>query len=359
MKKTVAILVMVLGLVFTGLPFSAGGLTALHAAKKNNNKVIVYNWSEYIPQEVLDAFTKETGIEVVYSTYETNDSMYAKIKLLRGKGYDLVCPSTYYLHLMIEEGLLKKFDHSQLGNLTNLDPKIMKPSYDPNNEYSIPYMWGSVGLLINSKYVKKENARFFKDLLRPEYKGKIILTDDMRDCYGMAMHAVGKSANSVNPEDIKAGYEFLRALHPSVLTFDISAVKQAFISEEVIIGTSWNGDALVAKKEKPELEFIYPEDGALVWVDSFAMPVGAENVENAHKFVNFLLRPEIAKKCMDEYMYSTPNLKTLELLSQEERANRTLVPTDEELKKAEYLLNYGGKTLQIYKNYWEKARSGL
>jgi spermidine/putrescine transport system substrate-binding protein len=235
----------------------------------------------------------------------------------------------------------------------------MKPPYDPRNEYSIPYMWGSVGLLINTKYVQPENARYFKDLLRPEYKGKIILTDDMRDCYGMAMHAVGKSANSTDPDDIKAGYEFLKALHPSVVTFDISAVKQAFISEEVIIGTSWNGDALVAQQEKPELEFIYPEDGALVWVDSFAMPVGAENVENAHKFVNFLLRPEIAKKCQEEYMYSTPNLKTLELLSAEQRANRTLVPTGDELKKAEYLLNYGGKTLQIYKNYWEKARSGL
>jgi spermidine/putrescine transport system substrate-binding protein len=319
----------------------------------------VYNWSEYIPQDVLDEFTKETGIEVVYSTYETNDSMYAKIKLLRGKGYDLVCPSTYYLHLMIEEGLFRSFDHSKLSNLGNLDPKLMNPSYDPKNEFSIPYMWGSVGLLINSKYVKAENARSFKDLLRPEYKGKIIVTDDMRDAYGMAMHAAGKSANSKDPEDIKAGYEFLKALHPSVLTFDISAVKQAFISEEVIIGTSWNGDALVAKKEKPELEFIYPEDGALIWLDSFAIPVGAENVENAHKFVNFLLRPEIAKKCQEEYMYSTPNLKTLELLNPEDRNNRTLVPTEDELKKAEYLLNYGSQTLQIYKNYWEKARSGL
>lgn len=341
-------------LALFGLGAHAG---TVFAAPKG--EVVVYNWSEYIPQSVLDDFTKETGIKVIYSTYETNDAMYSKIKLLAGKSYDLVCPSTYYLHLMIEDGLLDKFDHSQLINLDNLDPTLLSPPYDPGNEYSIPYMWGSFGLLINTRHVDREKARTWKDLLRPEYKGKVILSDDMRDTYGIAMHAAGKSANSTDPEDIKAGYEFLKQLHPSVRVFDVSAVKQAFISEEVIIGTSWNGDALVAQQEHPDLEYVYPEDGALIWVDSFAIPRGARNKENAHKFVNFLLRPEIARRCQEEFMYSTPNLKALDLLSAEERANRTLVPTEEELKNAEYLINVGSKALMIYKDYWEKLKTGF
>ena len=344
------------------LLFSLAFLLAVQpfsALAADKGEVVVYNWSEYIPQDVLDDFTKETGIKVVYSTYETNDAMYSKIKLLRGQSYDLVCPSTYYLHLMIEEGLLTTFDHAKLGNLGNLDPKLLAPSYDPENKYSIPYMWGSFGMMINTKFVDREKARTWRDLLRPEYKGKVILSDDMRDTFGIAMHAAGKSANSTDPEDIKAGYEFLKELHPSVRVFDVSAVKQAFVSEEVIIGTSWNGDALVAQTEHPGLEYVYPEDGALVWVDSFAIPVGAKNIENAHTFVNYLLRPEVALRCQAEFRYSTPNLKTIELLSPEDRANRTLVPTEEELKNVEYLTNVGSKALLLYKDYWEKMKSGM
>lgn len=341
--------------VFTLLPCGAA-----MAAAADKGEVIVYNWSEYIPQDVLDDFTSETGIRVIYSTYETNDAMYAKVKLMQGKGYDLVVPSTYYLHLMIEDGLLAKFDHSKLTNLGNLDPKLLKPAFDPNNDYGIPYMWGLFGMMINTKQVDKEKAKSWKDLLRPEYKGKVILSDDMRDTFGMAMHAAGKSANSTNPDDIKAGYEFLKALHPSVRIFDVTAVKQAFISGEVIIGTTFNGDALVARQENPDLEFVYPEEGVLIWVDSFAIPKGTKNVENAHTFVNYLLRPDIAKRCQEVYMYSTPNLKTIEeYMSDEERNNTTMVPPAEKLEKAECLINVGAKTLMLYKDYWERLKSGL
>lgn len=334
------------------------GFTVIANAAPDRGEVVVYNWSEYIPQDVLDDFTKETGIKVIYSTYETNDAMYSKVKLLQGKSYDLICPSTYYLHLLLEDGLLAKFDKSKLSNLSNLDPKIMGMSFDKDNEFSIPYMWGTFGLLINTDIVDEEKAKSWKDLLRPEYKGLVILSDDMRDTYGMAMRAAGFSANSQNPDEIKAGYEFLKELYPSVRVFDITAVKQAFVSEEVVIGTSWNGDAIVAQSENPSLKYIYPEEGALVWVDSFAMPKGAKNVENAHEFINFLLRPDIAERCQAEYRYSTPNAKAIELFSAEDKENRTLVPTEEELKNSETILNVGIKTLDIYKEYWQKIKSG-
>ena len=349
--KRVAIFMFTLALL-------AASASAL-AAKEDKGEVVVFNWSEYIPNEVLQQFTDETGIRVIYSTYETNDAMYAKVKILQGKSYDLVCPSTYYTDLMIEEGLLTKFDHSKLPNLINLDPKLMSLSFDPKNEYSIPYMWGTFGMIINSKLTNKEHAKNWKDMLRPEYKGKVLLSDEMRDTFSIALHAVGKSANSTSEKDIREAYEFLRALHPSVRIFDVTATKQAFISEEVVIGTTWNGDFIIAKQENQDLEYVYPEDGALIWLDSFSMPKGAQNIDNAHAFVNFLLRPEIAKKCQEEYMYSTPSLGTIALMTPEERNNVALVPTDKELTKAEFVTNVGAKALLIYQTYWEKLKSGV
>lgn len=332
---------------------------AANAASKNargTGEVIVYNWSEYIPEDVLDDFTKETGIKVIYSTYESNEAMYAKLKIMRGKSYDVVCPSTYFIDLMVRDGLLQKLDHSKLPNMKNLDPKLMDQAYDPGNLHSMPYMWGSMGMLVNTKYVKDGQAGKWADLLKPEFKDKIMLSDDLRDTMGVALKAVGKSVNSQNEEDVKAAYEFLSKLRPSVRVFDVTASKQAFVSEEVIIGTIWNGDAMVAIEENSDLKFIYPEEGVALWVDSFGIPAGAPNVENAHIFINFMLRPDIAKRCMEEYQYSTPNLAALGMLDEELRENRVINPNAEDLKNSEMLTGLG-QAQQVYERYWERIKT--
>lgn len=326
------------------------------ASSKENGQVVVYNWSEYIPQDVLDNFTKETGIKVVYSTFESNEAMYAKVKLLRGKSYDVVVPSGYFLELMRRDRLVKELDHSRLPNIANLDPNLLDQEFDPGNRYSIPYMWGFVGLTYNKKYMPEGMMAGWADLLKPELKGKIILADDLRDAFGLALRAKGYSANSRNPEEIREAYEFLAALKPSVRVFDVTAIKQAMISEEVWVGTIWNGDFLVASEENKNLAFTFPQEGALLWMDNFAITSGAKNLDNAYTFINYMLRPDVAARCIEEFKYSSPNLAALTLLPDELRNNPILVPGQKQLKNAEFITSVG-EALELYNKYWGQLKT--
>lgn len=346
-----ALLFLVAG-VFSLCLFTAPAL----AAKADAGEVIVYNWSEYIPQDVLNDFTKETGIKVVYSTFETNEAMFAKVKLMQGKGYDIVVPSSYFVGMMRKDGLLEELDLSKIPNLSNIDPRNLNQAYDPGNKHTIPYMWGAVGLAYNSKRIPKGSITKWNDLLKPEFKGRVIMSDDLGDAFGLALKARGLSTETTSEDDIKSAYEFLKELKKSVRVFDVTAIKQSLISEEVWIGPIWNGDFLVAKEEKDDLEFVYPEEGAVLWVDSFVMLKNAPNKENAYTFINYMLRPEVAARCVEEYMYSTPNAKALDLLPEELRDNIVLNPGDEQLKNSEYSTGVG-EALQTYEKYWEMLKT--
>jgi spermidine/putrescine transport system substrate-binding protein len=331
----------------------AAGSTAKASGK---NQVVVYNWSEYIPQSVLDDFTRETGIKVVYSTFESNEAMYTKVKLLRGKSYDVVVPSSYFVDLLRRDKLLKTLDHSKLPNMIHLDPKLLNQEYDPGNMHSVPYMWGAGGLAYNTKHIAQGTVTRWADLLRPEFKGKIILTDDLRDAMGLALLASGHTLNSKDLQEIKTAAEFLSALKASVRIFDVTAIKQALISEEAWIGPIWNGDYLVAKEENPDLSYVFPQEGAILWVDGFVIPSGAANVDNAYTFINYMLRPDVAVRCIQEYKYSSPNLSALKLLPDALRSNPILVPGDKELQNAEFI-NVVGEVLGEYEKYWEKIKT--
>ncbi len=350
MKTRLYTLLLVLLLAFTPM-------TAKAAAKVDAKQLIVYNWSEYIPQSVLDDFTKETGVKVVYSTFESNEAMYAKVKLMRGKGYDVIVPSGYFVDLLRRDKLIQPLDIKRISNLGNIDPQMLNQlPNDATTTYSIPYMWGALGLAYNSKFIPEGSLTKWADLPRPEYKGKIILTDDLRDAFGLALKATGSSTSVEDEPSIAKAYEFLKNLKTSVRIFDVTATKQALIGNEVWLGPIWNGDYLVAKEENKDLRFIFPEEGAILWVDNFVIPSGATNVDNAYLFINYMLRPDIAKRCVEEYKYSTPNLKALELLEPEMRQNPILVPGDKELKNAEYPGGVG-PALHTYEKYWEMLKT--
>jgi spermidine/putrescine transport system substrate-binding protein len=334
----------------------SAGDAALAADASGKKQVVVYNWSEYIPQDVLNDFTRETGIKVIYSTFESNEAMYAKVKLLRGKAYDVVVPSSYFVDLLRRDKLLKALDHRRLPNLAHIDPKLLNQEYDPGNAYSVPYMWGALGIAYNSKHVKEDAVSRWADLLNPEFSGKIILTDDLRDAMGLALRACGYSINTRETEGLEAAFAFLSKLKAAVRVFDVTAIKQALISEEAWIGPVWNGDYLVAREENPALRFVFPQEGALLWVDGFVIPSGAANVDNAYAFINYMLRPEVAVRCIREYKYSSPNLDALKLLPDELRGNRILMPGETELRNAEFT-NFIGAALSEYEKYWERVKS--
>ncbi|MBU1642570.1 extracellular solute-binding protein [bacterium] len=320
-------------------------------------ELIVYNWSEYMPDSVIEAFEKESGIKVRYSTYDSNEAMYAKIKTAGAESYDILVPSTYFVNKMSKEGLLAKIDKSKLKNYANLDPRLLGKAYDPKNEYSVPYLWGSTGISYNAKILGEGAVTAWEDLWKKEYKGKILLTDDLREVFGMALMTLGYSSNSTKKEEITAAYEKLKLLMPSVKVFNSESPKQVYMSEEVVVGMDFNGENYMANEEMPELRYVYPKEGIMVWVDSLVIPKNAKNMDNALAFIDFLLRPEISKAISEEVGYASPNRETMKLLDKKTRENRIIYPNEEDLKKSEFQIDVG-KSITIYEHYWEKLKTG-
>ena len=322
-------------------------------AAQSKKEVVVFNWSDYISDEVLNDFTKETGINVIYSTYESNESMLAKLQITGNEqtGYDIVVPSTYYIGMLREKGLIQELNLKKIGNIKYLDKGFLDQDFDKGNRYSIPYMWGALGIVVNTKHVKTP-VEAWADLANPAFAGKLIFTDDVRDLFGAALKAVGLSPNTRSEADLKKASDWLMRLKPMARVFS-SEIKQPFMGEEVHVGMGWSGDTLWMQDEKPELRFIWPREGAIIWVDSFVIPRNARNVENAHIFINYMLRPEVAAKCAEEYRYSTPNVGALSLLPKELSENRVFRPRGADLAGSETLLDVGA-AMQLYSKYWEK-----
>lgn len=319
----------------------------------------LYNWSEYMPQEILDGFESETGIHVNYVTFDSNEAMYAKLKLLDDSSqYDLAVPSTYYVEKMANEGMLQEIDKSKLSNFNNLDTSFINTKVDPENKYSIPYMWGSTGLAINGDAVDPKRVNSWADLWQPEYKGQVMLTNDMREVFGMALTTLGYSGNSKNPEEIKAAYDKLTSLMPNVKTFNSDAARMPYIEGETNVGMIWNGEAVMANDEGlTSLVYKYPSEGAILWMDNFVIPKSAQHVDAAHQFIDYILRPENAKLISEEIGYASPNSAARELMPDEVKNNPAIYPDKATLAKAEFQEDVGDDALQVYQQYWDKLKA--
>ena len=339
MKKLLLILTMALG---------------LHAA---DNELVVYNWSEYMPESVIESFERETAIKVKYSTYDSNEAMYAKVKAAGTGNYDLIVPSTYFVNKMSREGLLAKIDKSKLKNYGNLDPKLLGKPYDPKNDYSVPYLWGSTGISYNAKVLGEGAITAWADLWKPQFKGKLLLTDDLREVFGMALLTLGYSSNSTNEKEITAAYEKLKLLMPNVRVFNSESPKQVYMSGEVVAGMDFNGENYQANEEMPELRYVYPKEGVMVWVDSLVIPKNAKHKANALRFIDYLLRPDVAKVISEEIGYASPNAAAVKLLDKAVRDNRIIYPTEADLKNSEFQIDVGD-SIHVYEKYWEKLKTG-
>jgi len=322
-----------------------------------DKELVVFNWSEYMPESVIESFEKETGIKVKYSTYDSNEAMYAKIKTAGAQNYDIIVPSTYFVNKMSKEGLLAKIDKTKLKNYTHLDPKLLNKPFDPNNDYSIPYLWGTTGISYNSKALGENTVTSWADLWKAEYKGKLLLTDDLREAFGMALKTLGYSGNSTEPKEIEAAYQKLKLLMPSVKVFNSESPKQIYLSEEVLIGMNFNGENYLANEEMPQLRYVYPKEGILAWVDSLVIPKNAKNIDSAHLFIDYLLRPEVSKSISEEIGYATPNLTAVGLLDQKVSQNRIVYPTAEDLNNSEFQIDVG-ESIKLYERYWEQLKTG-
>ncbi|MGF1909671.1 extracellular solute-binding protein [Vibrio kasasachensis] len=324
------------------------------SAMAADQELYFYNWSEYIPNEVLEDFTKETGIKVIYSTYESNESMYAKLKT-QGAGYDLVVPSTYFVSKMRKEGMLQKLDKSKLSHFADLDANYLNKPFDPNNNYSIPYIWGATGIGINSEMLPKSSVTKWDDFWDSKWAGQLMLMDDSREVFHIALTKLGYSPNTTNPDEIKAAYEELRKLMPNVLTFNSDNPAIPFLSGDVSLGMLWNGSAYAARQEGASIDIIWPEKGSIFWMDSISIPTGAKNIDAAHKMINFLLRPENAAKIALEIGYPTPVESAYKLLPQEFVNDTNIFPPQDVMDSGVWQ-DEVGKASVLYEEYFQKLK---
>lgn len=322
-----------------------------------NGEVIVYIWSEYLPDAVIEQFTEETGIKVTIATYDSNEAMYAKVKMLGGEGYDIVVPTSDFITRMGQEGLLMPLDHAQLPNMKHIGDMFLDLPFDPANRFSLPYMWGSTSIGVNTDYFPESSVQRLADLWKPEFAGQLLMPNDMREVFSIALKRLGYSLNDTDPAHLQEAFELLKELMPSVKVFNSESAKQPFLFGEVNVGVNYNGEFYMAAEENPAIRYVYPEEGYSLWMDNLAILKNAPNPENAHAFLNFIHRPEISAVISEEMGYATPNDGAKALLPEEVRNNTTIYPTREQYERGEYL-GYIGDKIQLYEELWTRLKTG-
>lgn len=333
-------------------------LFAMPLAFANDNIVNIYTWSGEIPRSVIVQFEKETGIKVNYSTFESNEIMYAKLRAAKNPGYDLVEPSSYYIDRMRRQSMLTPLNRSRLPNFKNIDPDFLDKPYDPTSEFSVPFIWGITGIFLNKDYFSGTNVACWDNLLDKKYLNQLMLLDDAREVFSMALRSLGYSINDRNPDHIKQAYLKLKTFMPNVKLFNSDAIISLLIDEDATIGMSWNGDMYKASLENSKLQFVYPNNGYEIWVDNFAMLKDAPHPDNAYKFLNFLMRPEIAKAVSLNINYSTANLAARKLMPADIQNNPALYPSHEVLAQGEFETDVGDQASALFEKYWEQLKIG-
>ena len=321
-------------------------------------QVIIYNWGEYIDPEVLDMFEEETGIQVIYEEFETNEIMYPKIQS-GAIAYDLVCPSDYMIQKMIQNDLLKPLNFDNIPNAKNIGQVYYEKSrqFDPDNQYSIPYCWGTVGILYNTKMVE-EPIDSWTVLWDTQYKDNILMQDSVRDAFAVALKTLGYSLNSTSIHELTQAKDLLVQQKPLVQAYVIDQVRDKMIGNEAAIGVIYSGEAIYTQTENPDLAYVVPKEGSNMWIDSWVMPKNAPNKENAEKFLDFLCRPEIALMNFEYITYSTPNEKARELIEDPAIRNSEIAfPGDSILSRCETFTYLGEDADEVYNQLWREVKS--
>ena len=341
-----------LGIIYLALLF--GGVFTKHS-----NQVFVYNAGEYIDPEVIEMFQQETGIEVVYDEFETNEIMYAKIAA-DPSAYDVLCPSDYMIAKLISLDMLDPLDYALLPNaIEHIGEQYYRSSetFDPGNEYAIPYMWGTIGILYNKTMVE-DPVNSWDILWNPKYAGEILMQDSIRDAFMIPLVRNHFSMNSVDPAEIEIATQDLIAQAPLVQAYVIDQVRDKMIGNEAALGVIYSGEAIYTQRENSDLEYVIPDEGSNVWIDSWVITKDARNKENAHAWIDFLCRPEIALMNFDFITYSIPNTTAREMIEDEDIRNSEIAfPPEEVLERCDTFIYLGEEGDRLYSEAWKKVKS--
>ena len=312
---------------------------ALPSCGSNENTLRIYNWGEYIDEDILKEFTKETGIRISYSTFASNEEMYTRVKA-GGSRYDLLVPSDYMIERLIREDMIEKIDFTNIPNYRFIGDDFRDLAYDPYNEYSIPYMWGTVGILYNTEMVDDEVDSW--DIMWDEkYARQILMYSSMRDSFVPALVRLGFSLNTRSIAELTQARDLLIAQKPLVHAYVGDTVRDSMISGEAALALIFSGDAVYCMEENPALSYSVPKEGSNIWCDALVIPKGARNKDKAEAFIDFLCRPDISLRNTEYIGYSTVNTETLKMLPPELLENPAYWPTDDIYERCEFFLDLG------------------
>lgn len=333
----------------------------------HTEELYVYNWGDYIDDEVVAMFEEETGIKVTYDMFETNEEMYPVIEA-GAVTYDVVCPSDYMIQKMIENDMLAEINFENVPNISQINPEYMEMSrsFDPENRYSVPYCWGTVGILYNTKRLEElgvEPPKSWMDLWDPALKGEILMQDSVRDAFMVALKGLGYSMNTIDEKELQQAKDLLIQQKPLVQAYVIDQVRDKMIGGEAAVGVIYSGEMLYIQEEVKNLgldyslEYVVPEEGTNLWLDSWVIPKNAQNKENAEKWINFLCRPDIALRNFEYITYSTPNQGAFDLLDPEIQENKAVFPDLDSLENSEVYRYLGDEEEGVYNALWKEVKS--
>ena len=338
---------------------TAGGFVYMNNGNSSSGRqVIVYNWGDYIDPDVIAMFEEETGIHVIYEEYETNEIMYPKVQS-GAIAYDAVCPSDYMIQRMIESDLLAEIDYDNIPNIKYIDDVYMEFStqFDEENRYSVPYLWGTVGILYNKNMVD-EPVDSWEILWNEKYKDSILMQDSVKDAFAVALKYLGYSLNSTDLDELEAAKKLLIEQKPLVQAYVVDQVRDKMIGNEAALGVIYSGEALYCQQENPDLEYVIPKEGSNLWIDSWVIPKNAKNKENAEAFINFLCRPDIAKMNFEYITYSIPNSAGRSLIEDERMRSSTIAfPDITSLDNCETFRFLGDDNEAVYNALWREVKS--
>ncbi|WP_159559647.1 ABC transporter substrate-binding protein [Streptococcus halichoeri] len=325
-------------------------ITKKSGSANQSDKLVVYNWGDYIDPALLKKFTKETGIQVQYETFDSNEAMYTKIKQ-GGTTYDVAVPSDYTIDKMIKEKLLVKLDKHQIKGFSNIGEAFVGKSFDPQNDYSIPYFWGTVGIVYNTQLVDQVPKHWI-DLWRPEYNNKIMLVDGAREVMGLGLNSFGYSLNSKNKDQLAAVEKKLQDLTPNIKAIVADEMKGYMIQGDAAIGVTFSGEASEMLDKNPHLRYVVPSEGSNLWFDNLVIPKTVKHKKEAYAFINFMLEPKNAAQNAEYIGYATPNNQAKALLPKEIKEDKAFYPDEQTIKKLEVYNNLGNHWLGIYNDLY-------
>ena len=332
------------------------GDTSGEVQQTSGGEVNVYNWGEYIDESVLEDFEEATGIHVNYQMYDSNETMYGKIAP-GGTDYDVVIPSDYMIARMIEEDMLEPLNFDNIPNFADIDPELKNPEYDPENLYSVPYMWGLMGVIYNKTMVDEADLGSWDLLWNEKYSDDIVMIDNSRDAIGIALKRLGYSYNTTDTAQITEAVDTLIAQKPILQGYVMDEVFGKMEGANAAIGTYYYGDFLTMYENNPDLGFYIPEEGTNIYVDAMCILKSAPNKENAEAFINYMCSTEAGLKNCEEIWYSTPLMSVREELDPEVSSDPLAYPDETIMAQCESYAGLPQNILDLYDSEWTRLKS--